>query len=850
MSKMLNLSPRVIVVWFQNARQKARKNYENNPPSGLQDEEARYNRTPGLNYQCKRCNTVFQRYYELIRHQKTQCYKDEAHHPTVSNPGSNPDDSNSSYTSPPMPDAIPPPPRQEPPKPSEKEMPSSKPPQHAPPSLPVPVSAPPHQPLKMDTIPQPPPQPVVIKPEPDVKDDLEEEQQKEKKSMYQCEKCPAKFPRFDLWKEHQTIHLMNPSLFSPFPPESAFAMLQNVAAQPGMPDFSRPSSQPPLPVTSTATTSSKKEATENPMMYPGMDPFALQMQQLQQRVSSHSSSPSSTSSSMDHNPLKRKAEEEVFTMDAQGQKRMRTTILPEQLDYLYQQYQTDCNPSRKQIEQIAGAVGLKKRVVQVWYQNTRARERKGQFRAHMQIIHKRCPVCRALFRAKSALESHLASKHPERMAKGDINIDALPDEPLESLGSPSSASPGIPTSSSMPMPPGLDMARLLNNPYNMPSPFIPMVPPPAPHSNSSDQLQLSMKKMYEDSLKKYLDDLSSSGPAGLQHPPMPPVPHFSPPKQEVRQTNKSPAVSSSSGAEEGGSGTGEEAPLDLSKPLPRVDDSLNMSTDSARRMSMDDSISETYSESAESHNDDGIILTDYYPSSPNTNKASPAPNSLTSPAAGHPGQQVGGGGSGAQMPHKRYRTQMNSLQIKVMKAMFVDYKTPTMAECELLGREIGLAKRVVQVWFQNARAKEKKAKLNYANSYNMEVDFYRPPEECKVCNFTYSHKYTIQDHIFTKNHIARLRSTMMAQGDSGTESSYPDFKDPIVVRSVSGGDPGTADSMPSSVSSSGGAVKPWSDGAGSGAGDPSVVSHPHLAQLHAMGLQAMASGRQTTRPSN
>ena len=46
-------------------------------------------------------------------------------------------------------------------------------------------------------------------------------------------------------------------------------------------------------------------------------------------------------------------------------KRMRTTILPEQLDYLYQKYQVDCNPSRKQLESIAAEIGLKKRVVQV-----------------------------------------------------------------------------------------------------------------------------------------------------------------------------------------------------------------------------------------------------------------------------------------------------------------------------------------------------------------------------------------------------------------------------------------------------------------------------------------------------
>ena len=53
---------------------------------------------------------------------------------------------------------------------------------------------------------------------------------------------------------------------------------------------------------------------------------------------------------------------------------------------------------------------------------------------------------------------------------------------------------------------------------------------------------------------------------------------------------------------------------------------------------------------------------------------------------------------------------MSNLQLKVLKACFSDYRTPTMQECEMLGNEIGLPKRVVQVWFQNARAKEKRAR--------------------------------------------------------------------------------------------------------------------------------------------
>uniref|UniRef100_A0A3B5KXV7 Homeobox domain-containing protein n=1 Tax=Xiphophorus couchianus TaxID=32473 RepID=A0A3B5KXV7_9TELE len=60
--------------------------------------------------------------------------------------------------------------------------------------------------------------------------------------------------------------------------------------------------------------------------------------------------------------------------------------------------------------------------------------------------------------------------------------------------------------------------------------------------------------------------------------------------------------------------------------------------------------------------------------------------------------------SGDRPGQKRFRTQMTNLQLKVLKSCFNDYRTPTMLECEVLGNDIGLPKRVVQVWFQNARA--------------------------------------------------------------------------------------------------------------------------------------------------
>lgn len=109
--------------------------------------------------------------------------------------------------------------------------------------------------------------------------------------------------------------------------------------------------------------------------------------------------------------------------------------------------------------------------------------------------------------------------------------------------------------------------------------------------------------------------------------------------------------------------------------------------------------------------------------------------------------------SGNSSQNKRYRTNLTNMQIHVMKYIFKDYKTPTMAECEVLGSFIGLQKRVVQVWFQNARAKEKKSKLVNSNGDEDPL-----VTECLRCGISYSPKYSIQEHIFSARHINQLRS--------------------------------------------------------------------------------------------
>lgn len=660
LSQMLNLSPRVIVVWFQNARQKARKIYENQPPPDTKEppnvstSNSPFQRTPGLNYQCKKCSAVFQRYYDLIRHQKKQCGLDSEKIPMPLHGGMEEDSDSLSTLS-----------RDD----FNDETGSTN-------SHDVSTSG--------------------------DKDHLN-------KIKFKCEKCHLSFDGLEHWQEHQAVHAMNPGLFGNIPTNSAFGVLQSMAA-------------------------AQQQENKNLMKRKLNDSF----------------------------------DDKFDDDDDQPRdKRLRTTILPEQLDYLYQKYQIDCNPSRKQLETISAEVGLKKRVVQVWFQNTRARERKGQYRAHQQLIHKRCPFCRALFRAKSALESHLATKHPEEMAKGDINVDNLPDAAIEPPGSQ-----GFGSLMSSPS----DMSKLLS-PHGMHS-FMPGL-------SFNDQLQMSMKQFYEDSYKKYMSDLTST------------------PKDHREKEYESPSVSKATTSSTKTSSGGSEAPLDLSKPLkvntehdkhsdgPSTDMSERSFEDhNASNKSFNDSISETCSNN---ENDDSNSFSTSRPSSP----------------MGH-----------SSIQGKRYRTQMTSLQVRIMKSIFVDYKTPTMAECEMLGREIGLPKRVVQVWFQNARAKEKKAKLTMNKGYSAELDFPKPPEECTLCHFKYSHKYTIQDHIFTKKHIDKVK--MYIQSQSDVESNL----------TGQGSSSSTSDSL-RQHQEIGRMRKAWDEAAAL------ANSQSHLAQLQAMGLGAL-----------
>ncbi|XP_022091905.1 zinc finger homeobox protein 4-like [Acanthaster planci] len=654
MSRLLNLSPRVIVVWFQNARQKARKIFENQPLVDSGDSEgegsSRYKRTPGMNYQCSKCLLVFQRFYELIRHQKLHCYKDEeggnrsssqvspTRGPTCTSPMAKSTASSTSSVS------------------SETVFTKSE-------EKVAKVEAEPKAESKPSSTMQENQGPVV---------------------HYQCEKCSLVFPHFDQWRDHQQVHMMNMGLFGSYLPQPYNMMYL------------------PYPEAMNGVTPeqylnylSNKKANESPTKRKFSE------------TSDDIVGPSTSESPADNG-------------DQPKDKRLRTTISPAQLDVLYAKYREDSNPTRRMLDMISKEVGLKKRVVQVWFQNTRARERKGQFRLSGLNQMCKCPFCRALFKSKSALEAHIRTRHFEQQITNSQMEAILAQMPeCEDTGM---LSPQFDSTTG-------------NNPYST-SPSL-----------SQDG--------------EHAVNLSSS-------------------HKERRKGEELIVISDDSSSQDGADNANESGNSDESGTKPRVRNNSGHDSEGSRRelpKQWEGTPSRSGSESSQLQMDEdnkesdmlsptsSMVGEDFYENT--LSEAGSMDRSEDSFSNLDEGERMR-----MREANKRYRTQMSQLQLKVLKHCFADYRTPTMHECELLGQEVGLPKRVVQVWFQNARAKDKKSKTVVTKQFGMiGPSSDGTPEMCKLCGVKYSMSMSVRDHVFTELHIRSVKKHVGQEIEKDSEDS-------------------------------------------------------------------------------
>lgn len=555
LASLLGLASRVVVVWFQNARQKARKNACEGGPVAAGG-------GTGVHSGCRRCHATFACVFELVRHLK-KCYDDQ-------------------------------PPEEEEAEAGEEE-----------------------EEVEEEEVEERNPDPADGRggPSPELHaggEDLNqaeptrpEGKESEGKASppppaHTCEQCAVSFPSQDLLAAHHRLH---------FPPSSS--------AQPN----------------------AASQLLDLPLLVLGeRHPGA--------------SGPSSATGT----PLKRKHDDGSLSptgSEAGGggegeppkDKRLRTTILPEQLEILYRWYMQDSNPTRKMLDCISEEVGLKKRVVQVWFQNTRARERKGQFRS----------------------------------TPGGV------------------AGPAV-------------------------KPTVTPTPAPFPKFN------LLLSKIEDDTGKEAPKREAPAFPYPAVTPAAGPLSFLPPGKEAAVPTPEPPPPLPAPALSE------DEGPEEPSKVSPE---------------------SEACSPSAGDLSDSSA-------------------SSLAEPESPGAGGTSGGPGGGTGVPdgmgQRRYRTQMSSLQLKIMKACYEAYRTPTMQECEVLGEEIGLPKRVIQVWFQNARAKEKKAKLqgtapagSGGSSSSSEGTLAAQRTDCPYCDVKYDFYVSCRGHLFSRQHLAKLKEAVRAQ---------------------------------------------------------------------------------------
>ncbi|XP_071393726.1 zinc finger homeobox protein 3-like [Centroberyx affinis] len=448
---------------------------------------------------------------------------------------------------------------------------------------------------------------------------LQNQLQPQTQAQFQCSLCPMSLPSFQLWQEHQTRHLLAT--------QSQVQLLHSGFTERTMPYMMLHPNHTLMASQLLSGAMSQMHPTPTHPMIPHINSI-----QLKNTLSDHTSNTLTSLSQSSLSSLKQSSKLMSETScEAPGggrevedehrrDKRQRTTITPEQLEVLYQRYSLDSNPTRGVLESIARDVGLKRRVVQVWFQNTRARERKGQFRSmgpgtsfSLGLNHLRCPFCRALFKVKSALDAHMRSRHWAEAERAGYNL---------SMSNGSNGQMGHMVMSSLMDRPGPSVS---SNP-------IPTLSPGFVISNK----ELLVK----------------------------------------------PSITSDSSA------------TDLNNPEEEED----------------------YEEEEEEYPcEEGSTMADQV--------------SLSPEGSGGPSSEWGETQTQRQHHHhqhhhhqqqQRQRTQMSHFQVLQLRDFYRSHRTPNRQECEALGQELGLPHRVVQVWFQNARAKEKRARSLSSDSAERE----------------------------------------------------------------------------------------------------------------------------------
>ncbi|OCU01252.1 hypothetical protein XELAEV_18007040mg [Xenopus laevis] len=486
-------------------------------------------------------------------------------------------------------------------------------------------------------------------------------------------------------------------------------------------------------------------------------------------------------------------------------KRLRTTILPEQLDILHRWYLQDSNPTRSTLDRISYEVHLKKRVVQVWFQNTRARERKGQYRGAPPTVasgSRQQDDAPNEGAKREATTSFYYSVSPSQVTPSivtkSVSCPGQGSSPLLSKAQTSLGMTSTPVTSKSLVSPSQVLSGILNTTQILPnlvnpSQAIPslvksaqslagLVNPPQGLPSLVNPTQTFPTLVNPAQVLSTLVNSPQSSPGLLlaSYPGKHPAASILLPMASDIKPQSTPGLLSSS--QLSGDQTQKRDKIEASAVVDIPDQNKVLASEQhVRPPTPENHPLESQGESNQKSAEKGASKPlESLIHSPQGGEMSDSSNSDPGPPSpGKGGLNSDGlfGSTGA----RRFRTQMSSLQLRILKACYSEYRTPSMQECDSLGGEIGLQKRVIQVWFQNARAKEKKAKLQGLSS-TVTSNEGPQPTECTHCNVKYGPTTPCRAHIFSRQHITRLRAAIQQQlkEESRYRDNHPAAVAPLV----------------------------------------------------------------------
>ncbi|XP_052398687.1 zinc finger homeobox protein 4 [Carassius gibelio] len=468
-------------------------------------------------------------------------------------------------------------------------------------------------------------------------------------------------------------------------------------------------------------------------------------------------------------------------------RRSRTIIHADQLDILYGCYFKDPNPGKHEFEQISEWVNLPKKVVQIWFQNMRARERKGEVRfisdgtlaaVGKPLIKFTWPLSKPIFstppKTNPSPSTGWASANPQT---GNVlpKTDKV-KEVKEPLKTPTQGP---------------------SRPNQTPSFTVVSTSPSLVHKTKAEVTPITMVKIAPKTVATPVAvPLLVSGITTSR----------SVPKKKVEEAQaESDHTDEEDGDYQGGveSGTTSHMVQKLSTtPINKTSALASPKHNGLKYWSQ----KSPFKINTLSREQLGLSSQRPTPTT-TTTPTTPSPVTVTV-SSGHSQKET----SYMQQNStpRRPRTHLNCLQLSILQSCYETCAHPNALECEAVGTELGLPLKVVQIWFQNTRAKEKRWRLqqekmspNPSDSskkvefssgsylqYNalranrpilpkpVQLTFVEPTPsyiigqttnretmrgKCEACGVEFESRAAARDHVFSARHLATLRTTNFGQ---------------------------------------------------------------------------------------